>query len=86
MDSAQANGRLEEWIANSTAGIEQIWRVHDYLRTREERTYWLDGPLPNDAARALRRLGQLCRQWLAGKPALCTVGPPRHLGHARSET
>ena len=21
MDSAQANGRLEEWIANSTAGI-----------------------------------------------------------------
>ena len=38
MDSAQANGRFEEWIANNTPGIEQLWRIHDYLRTREART------------------------------------------------
>ena len=38
MDSAQENGRFDEWIANNTPGIEQLWRIHDYLRIREART------------------------------------------------
>jgi len=37
MESARGNGRLEEWIANHTPGIERLYRVHDYLRTREAR-------------------------------------------------
>ena len=37
MESARGNGRLEEWIADNTPGIERLYRVHDYLRTREAR-------------------------------------------------
>jgi len=37
MESARGNGRLEEWIADNTPGIERLYRVHDYLRIREAR-------------------------------------------------
>lgn len=37
MESARGNGRLEEWISNNTPGIERIYRIHEYLRTREAR-------------------------------------------------
>lgn len=37
MEYARTNGRLEDWIAVNTPGIEQLYRVHDYLRTREAR-------------------------------------------------
>ncbi len=37
MENARANGRLEAWIADNTPGIERLYRIHDYLRTREAR-------------------------------------------------
>lgn len=37
MESARENGRLEAWIADNTPGMERLYRVHDYLRTREAR-------------------------------------------------
>lgn len=37
MENARGNGRLEEWIADNTPGIERLFRVHDYLRVREAR-------------------------------------------------
>lgn len=37
MESARCNGRIEEWVGSNTQGIERLYRVHDYLRRREER-------------------------------------------------
>jgi len=37
MESARGNGRLEGWIGDNTPGIERLYNVHDYLRTREAR-------------------------------------------------
>jgi hypothetical protein len=37
MEHARANGRFEDWIATNTPGIERLYHVHDYLRTREAR-------------------------------------------------
>ena len=37
MEIARGNGRLEAWIADNTPDIERLYRVHDYLRTREAR-------------------------------------------------
>lgn len=37
MDGARGNGQLEEWISDNTPGIERLYRIHDYLRTREAR-------------------------------------------------
>lgn len=37
MENARGNGRLEEWIADNTPGVERFYRIHDYLRAREAR-------------------------------------------------
>lgn len=37
MENARGNGRLEDWIADNTPGIDRLYRIHDYLRTREAR-------------------------------------------------
>jgi hypothetical protein len=37
MENARGNGRLEDWIADNTPGIDRLRRIHDYLRTREAR-------------------------------------------------
>lgn len=37
MDGARENGHLEEWISDNTPGIERLYRIYDYLRTREGR-------------------------------------------------
>ena len=37
MENARGNGRLEDWIADNTPEIERLYRIHDYLRTREAR-------------------------------------------------
>jgi hypothetical protein len=35
--NARGNGRLEDWIADNTPGIDRLRRIHDYLRAREAR-------------------------------------------------
>jgi len=37
MSSASENGQLESWIESNTPDITRLYRVHDYLRTRETR-------------------------------------------------
>jgi hypothetical protein len=37
MENARGNGRMEDWIADNTPGIERLYRIHDYLRAREAR-------------------------------------------------
>lgn len=37
MSSAFENGMAEQWIENNTPDISRLYRVHDYLRTREAR-------------------------------------------------
>ncbi|WP_426688437.1 hypothetical protein [Rhodanobacter ginsengiterrae] len=35
MGSTRGNGRMEDWIADNTPGIDRLYRIHDYLRARE---------------------------------------------------
>jgi hypothetical protein len=35
MEDAWCNGNIESWIENNTPGIERLYRVHEYLRTRD---------------------------------------------------
>ncbi len=37
MEDANCNGDIDNWITNNTDGIERLYKVHDYLRTRNER-------------------------------------------------
>lgn len=37
MESARCNERIEGWVESNTPGIERLYRIHDYLRRREER-------------------------------------------------
>lgn len=37
MEGARCNGRIEAWVESNTPGIERLYRVHGYLRRREER-------------------------------------------------
>lgn len=37
MEGARCNGRMERWVESNTPGIERLYRIHDYLRRREER-------------------------------------------------
>lgn len=37
MENARGNGRLQDWIADNTPGIDRLCRIHDYLRAREAR-------------------------------------------------
>lgn len=34
MESARANGRLDEWIIQATPGIDRLFTIHDYLQER----------------------------------------------------
>ena len=37
MESAQCNGDIENWIAESTENIERLYKIHDYLEQRSHR-------------------------------------------------
>lgn len=37
MESAQGNGRFDEWIAEHTDGIDRLYKIDNYLRTRAAR-------------------------------------------------
>ena len=39
MEDANCNGDIDSWIANNTQGIERLYKVYKYLRTRAERGY-----------------------------------------------
>lgn len=37
MESARCSGRIGGWVESNMPGIERLYRIHDYLRRREER-------------------------------------------------
>jgi len=39
MESAQCNGYFDSWIADNTKGINRLYKIADYVRTREERAH-----------------------------------------------